>query len=85
MMEKVWRELARRAVQLAVWCWRRSKAKTGIPCGIPGHRDPDAPCPGYEPRPREMGDWGDCRGDGHYLCEECCHRYVFDPDDDEEF
>jgi hypothetical protein len=54
------------------------------PVGIPGNRDPDYPCSGYEPVPIELARqlsfnsgnpfWQDCQTDGHYLCAECCHR-----------
>jgi hypothetical protein len=36
-------------------------------------RDPENRCHAYEPRPRELNDFRDCQGDGHYLCKECCH------------
>jgi hypothetical protein len=43
------------------------------PVGVPGNRDPDHPCDIYSPRPLRIGDFADCQGDGHYLCQECCH------------
>lgn len=44
-----------------------------LPTGIPGIRDVDAPCTGYAPRKRVMGDaLPECETDGHYLCKECC-------------
>lgn len=52
---------------------------TAVPTGVPSIRDPSAPCPAYSPRDRQAGDFSDCRGDGHYLCRECCHyRYRSD-------
>jgi len=67
------------------WLWlcrfayRRLCSKTGYdgkkPVGIPAQRDPDSPCEYYSPK-AWRGDWNDCCGDGHYLCNECCHyRY----------
>lgn len=44
------------------------------PDGVPGRRSAEAPCSGYEPRKKQMGDWDDCETDGHYLCLGCCHR-----------
>jgi hypothetical protein len=48
--------------------------RTDLPDGIPLLRDPEGPCTFYEPRRRELGDFSDCQGDGHYLCRECCHH-----------
>jgi len=60
---------------LARFAYRRwAEAKTVKPVGIPGNRDPDAPCPAFSPRTREWNDWGRCETDGHYLCGECCHQ-----------
>ncbi len=60
------------------WLWlcrfassRLPKGKK-MPHGIPGIRDPEAPCTGYEPRKHEHGDY-ECESDGHYLCAECAH------------
>jgi len=50
-----------------------------MPAGVPGNRDPESKCPGYEPRERRQGDWSDCESDGHYLCKECCHLHLNDP------
>lgn len=44
------------------------------PVGVPGNRDPQAPCDFYAPRRKRDGDWDDCTTDGHYLCEKCAHR-----------
>jgi len=44
------------------------------PVGIPFRRDPESPCTGYEPRKKRLGDWDYCETDGHYLCQECCHK-----------
>lgn len=63
------------------WAWlcrlsyRRAVARPDEePDGVPGRRDPEARCSAYAPRERRPGEWGDCQGDGHYLCEECCHK-----------
>jgi hypothetical protein len=48
--------------------------RTEGPMGIPGQRDPLSPCLEYQPTPY-MGYWDTCEGDGHYLCQECCHLY----------
>lgn len=55
------------------WC-RLSGPDAVKPVGIPGNRDPDAPCTAFAPRHRHPQEWGDCQTDGHYLCAECCHR-----------
>jgi hypothetical protein len=60
---------------LALFAYRRwARPGEPKPVGIPGNRDPDHPCPSYEPRPRRWNDFADCMTDGHYLCKECCHR-----------
>lgn len=60
---------------LARFAYRRWASVEGMkPVGIPGNRDPQHPCEAYSPRPQMDGDWGDCQTDGHYLCQECCHR-----------
>lgn len=64
----LWRAVARFAYRRWV---RHGDPK---PTGIPGNRDPDAPCTAYAPRPWREGDFRDCMTDGHYLCGECCHR-----------
>lgn len=64
-----------------LWLWlcrfayRRLKAMPmkDIPVGIPGMRDPYAPCTAYAPRPHEAGEFGDCMTDGHYQCDDCAH------------
>ena len=39
--------------------------------GVPGQRDPGAPCVEFRPgNPRD----GDCEGDGHYLCDQCAEH-----------
>ena len=35
--------------------------------GQPGVRDPEFPCRGFEPGEPS----GDCKTDGHYMCQEC--------------
>jgi hypothetical protein len=63
---------------IASWAYHRyakeMKASNRKPTGVPGNRDPDSPCPAFEPRPRRLDDWADCDTDGHYLCSECCHK-----------
>lgn len=50
-------------------------AQPTLPTGIPGIRDPEAPCTGYAPRKRNAGDaLPTCETDGHFLCKECCFR-----------
>ncbi len=61
-----------RAVML--FAYRRLRHHgAGVPTGIPGHRDPEAPCTGYCPRPKPGLAGLDCHGDGHYLCRECAN------------
>lgn len=60
---------------LARFAYRRwAKPVEKMPMGIPGNRDPDAPCAAFAPRPKRSNDFGDCQTDGHYLCGECCHK-----------
>lgn len=61
--------------------WWRGYAEK--PVGVPGNRDPDAPCSGYEPVEWKFPAWRDCQTDGHYLCGECCHRAPREDGDDE--
>ncbi len=46
------------------------------PDGVPTIRDWQALCNGYEPRKKRLQDWTGCETDGHYLCQECCHKAV---------
>ncbi|UKJ74568.1 hypothetical protein [Azospirillum brasilense] len=63
------------------WFWlcrfsyRRVKAMgwEKIPVGLPGMRDPHAPCIAYAPRLRLKGEIGECLSDGHYQCADCAH------------
>lgn len=65
---KLWMGIAR-------FCYRRAYlVNKQEPDGIPGRRSKEAPCTGYEPRKRHPQDWFDCDTDGHYLCDECCHK-----------
>jgi hypothetical protein len=41
--------------------------------GLPGLRDPKAPCTEYEPNVRRKA-MADCETDGHYLCSGCAWR-----------
>ena len=67
---------------IARWAYlnyaRHAKASGVKPVGVPGNRDPENPCPAFEPRKRRIGDWPDCEADGHYLCAQCCHRAIAD-------
>lgn len=63
-------------MKVAVFAWRRIPGEKHLPLGVPYNRDPEFPCDGYEPRKPELGDWRDCRGDGHYLCEQCVRLTV---------
>lgn len=66
-MKWFWRWLTR-------FAYRRWAPDVGPkPVGVPGNRDPDAPCDGYAPRRWRPGDFQNCQTDGHYLCRECCH------------
>jgi hypothetical protein len=62
------------------WLWlmrfayHRATILNRVPDGIPTVRSMQAPCPGYSPRRAIPTDWTDCETDGHYLCQECCHR-----------
>lgn len=44
------------------------------PVGIPGNRDPEAPCEVYMPIKKQGILSGDCETDGHYLCDKCIHN-----------
>jgi hypothetical protein len=70
--------LADAYLAIATWAYRhyarQMQASGKKPTGIPGNRDPDNPCPAFEPRPCKLGDFTDCESDGHYLCAECCHK-----------
>lgn len=70
-MERFWK-------WLALFAWRRWVKRLPVqkiwPVGVPGHRDPDNPCEFYEPRRQRLDEWGDCDGDGHYLCDDCCRH-----------
>jgi hypothetical protein len=70
---------------LALFFWRLWVDPTLTPpTGIPGMRDPQSRCPAYEPRNRvAFLDWGSCESDGHYLCDQCCHRVQTRSEDDE--
>lgn len=70
-----------------LWLWlcrfayRRLKQSKGrFPNGVPTVRDVDSRCHAYEPRKRQLGDFRDCQGDGHYLCAECCHLAPIEPE-----
>lgn len=66
-MKRIWRSIC-------LFAYRRwATAETVHPIGIPGERDPDNVCGVYAPRKWKIGDFRDCRGDGHYLCNRCCH------------
>jgi len=63
--------------RIAILLWRiivrivkSSKIK---PVGIPHQRDSESPCEYYAPGNRDVYDFKDCEGDGHYLCKNCFH------------
>jgi hypothetical protein len=60
---------------ICLFAYRRAAlpVKTAPP-GLPFMRDPSARCDNYEPRKYLLGDFRDCKGDGHYLCAKCCHK-----------
>ena len=85
MIRWFWRWLALFAYRQ----WARGYPVRKPPDGLPGIRDPDNRCAIFEPRKRELGDFSDCQGDGHYLCQECCHlinsrRHDYVPNDEDE-
>ncbi len=46
----------------------------GIPDQLDGQigiRDWDSPCSEFNSSPRQLGDFTECEGDGHYLCRKC--------------
>ena len=60
--------------RLCLFAYRRMRGRMpyrDLPNGVPGVRDVNSVCTVYSPRKRLPGDWGDCEGDGHYLCEGC--------------
>ncbi len=67
-------------VTMTFWLWlmrfayRRAVKVTAVPDGVPSVRSMESPCPAYSPRRARLGDWAGCETDGHYLCQECCHR-----------
>ena len=63
--------------------WAKGSPDRRKPVGVPGNRDPEMPCASYSPRPHQLGDWNDCKGDGHYECRNCCHLDTR-PDSNEE-
>ena len=73
MRQKFWLWLMRLA-------YRRVVVVTQVPDGIPTVRSIEAPCPGYAPKKACPEDWQGCETDGHYLCEDCCHKKVEDPE-----
>lgn len=73
-MKRIWKALA-------LFFYRQWAMPGGpMPTGIPGIRDPENRCTGYEPRRRGGGDF-DCESDGHYLCRECAHFTPITSDD----
>lgn len=70
-------KIGRWAIRL-IWKWMAIPEKK-VPTGLPGIRDPQAPCSGYSPR-RPIGGDFNCIGDGHYLCRECAH---WNPEEEE--
>lgn len=66
-------------INLNFWVWlcrfafRRAMEAPAVPVGLPGHRDTQAKCEFYYPARGRYQYIGRCAGDGHYLCQECCH------------
>jgi hypothetical protein len=52
------------------WAWLVAEVNGRAVLGQPGMRDPDAPCDDFNPGTPS----GECRTDGHYMCDECTHR-----------
>lgn len=59
---------------------RRLPPPNRRPVGLPGQRDPAAPCDQFWPRAGQLGE-RNCAGDGHYLCTECA--FLRAPTDEE--
>lgn len=52
------------------WRWLVEEVNGRRAFGMPGVRDPDAPCDAFAPgKPA-----GKCETDGHYMCDECSNR-----------
>lgn len=75
LLRRFWRTVARFAYR------RYIIACTVEPCGVPQRRDPQSPCRSFEPLGERSGFA--CQGDGHCLCEECCHYCPETSEDDE--
>lgn len=59
---------------ILLWAYRKViQPSETMPVGIPHNRDPEYPCPGYEPTYNANIWWDNCETDGHYLCTECSH------------
>lgn len=66
-MKTLWMRIAR-------FFWRlAANPIEKAPVGLPYMRDPDNRCHVYEPKKKHERDFGDCQGDGHYLCDGCAH------------
>ena len=63
--------------------WYDPSKNQNMPIGIPGIRDPSSPCSGFAPIPKKFAgeSWGDCKTDGHYMCNECVHKIKVDSND----
>jgi len=44
--------------------------------GDKGVRDPEYPCPDFDPSPLRLDERPECQGDGHYLCKECKYLLI---------
>jgi hypothetical protein len=72
--ERIWKWIALFAYRQ----WSSHQLGSSMPVGVPNHRDPEYPCTAYAPRSYKLGDFVDCEGDGHHLCNECAHHRVPD-------
>lgn len=76
IVNKLWRAFWR---AVALFAWRRwAEPGWQLPDGVPGNRDPAAPCTAYAPTSEPFG-WRGCQGDGHYLCSGCGHHVARNP------
>ena len=56
--------------------WRAGWSRQTMPVGVLNYRDPEHVCDNYVPGKPRPEDWNKCRGDGHYLCDECAYKKV---------
>lgn len=58
------------------WSWLVAEANGRAVVGMPGVRDPENRCDVFQPG--TPGVYGDCGGDGHYVCRECSRLLVIE-------